>query len=173
MIKYYTLKTNSRFRISFLLLLSVVWLLFSLFDSKHIYFGVATVLIVYFWCKNLFFIKKEHDKTYLLELDWLSLIRYMFWLVWQIFLANLSVAKIILFQKEDLDPKFITFSSNLKHPLAKSMLANSITLTPGTITLNVFGDNFEVHTLNDRLAYLVTVGELNRRIGKVFGEFNE
>jgi len=46
-------------------------------------------------------------------------------------------------------------------------------LTPGTITLNVFGGNFEVHTLNDRLAYLLTVGELNRRIGKVFGEIDE
>jgi len=156
-----------------LLLLSVVWLLFSLFDSKHIYFGVVVVLIVCFWCKDLFFIKKENYKVYLLELNWLSLTGYVFWLVWQIFLANLSVAKIILFRKQDLDPKFITFNSSLKHPLAKSMLANSITLTPGTITLNVFGGNFEVHTLNDRLAYLLTVGELNRRIGKVFGEIDE
>ena len=156
-----------------MLLLAIVWLLFSLFDSKHAYFGIVTIFIVYSWCKNLFFIKKENNEIYLLELNWFSLTGYIFWLFWQIFLANIAVAKIILFQKEELDPKFITFDSNLKHPLAKSMLANSITLTPGTITLNVFGDGFEVHTLNDKLAYLITVGELNKRIGKIFGENNE
>ena len=60
------------------------------------------------------------------------------------------------------------FKSNLKHPLAKSLLANSITLTPGTITLNVFGDNFEVHALNEEFTHLIKVGELNKKISEVF-----
>ena len=156
-----------------MLLLVITWLLFSLFDLKHIYFGIFAILIVYSWCKNLFFVEKNNKKFYLLDINWIYFFGYIFWLLWQVFLANISVAKIILFKKEELDPGFITFDTKLQNPLAKSLLANSITLTPGTITLNVFRNSFEVHTLNERLAYLITVGELNRRIARVFGDMDE
>ena len=132
------------------------------------HFGLITIILTFHWCKKILFISVSKDKFYIFDLDWLSLFKYMFWLSWQIFIANIHVAKIILSNKNNLDPQVMIFKSNLKHPLAKSLLANSITLTPGTITLNVFGDNFEVHALNEEFTHLIKVGELNKKISEVF-----
>ena len=162
------MKTHTRLGFSFMALLILIWLIFSSFDDKHLYFGLITIILTFHWCKKILFISVSKDKFYIFDLDWLSLFKYMFWLSWQIFIANIHVAKIILSNKNNLDPQVMIFKSNLKHPLAKSLLANSITLTPGTITLNVFGDNFEVQALNEEFTHLIKVGELNKKISEVF-----
>lgn len=78
--------------------------------------------------------------------------KYVFLLVWEIIKANLKAVKLILSQKEEIEPALVSFESDLKTPGGKTMLANAITLTPGTITVTMDGKTFWVHCLDKELA---------------------
>lgn len=68
--------------------------------------------------------------------------------MWQLLLANIDVAKRVLNPKLPLNPGFVAIKTNLKGDFARLMLANSITLTPGTLSVDVKGDTIYVHTVN-------------------------
>lgn len=77
---------------------------------------------------------------------------YVFVLVWEIIKANFQVSKYVLFQKYKITPKLVTFRTDLRTDFGRFLLANSITLTPGTITMEVTeqdGQNyFYVHWID-------------------------
>lgn len=79
-------------------------------------------------------------------------IRYSFVLVKEIVKANFDVIHMILSQKEEIQPKLVTFRSDLKTATGKAFLANAITLTPGTITVSLEQDQYTVHCLDESLA---------------------
>lgn len=79
-------------------------------------------------------------------------IRYVFVLVKEIVKANFDVIHMILSQREEIQPKLVTFRSDLKTATGKAFLANAITLTPGTITVSLEQDQYTVHCLDESLA---------------------
>lgn len=81
-------------------------------------------------------------------MPWLRLAIYLPWLSWQITVASIQVARIVLGPRVAISPKLFRFDYELPHNLARATLANSITLTPGTVTIDVRGDEFFVHALN-------------------------
>ena len=82
-------------------------------------------------------------------MPWIRLVLYVPWLAWQILVAAFQVAKLVLSPRADLSPRVFTLEHPLPHNMARATLANSITLTPGTVTLDVRGDVYVVHGLND------------------------
>jgi len=68
--------------------------------------------------------------------------------IWQLLLANLDVARRVLSPKIPLNPGFVKIKTNLEGDFAKLTLANSITLTPGTLSVDVNGDDIYVHTVD-------------------------
>lgn len=72
---------------------------------------------------------------------------YVFVLLWEIIKANVAMLGCILSAKKNIQPTLVTFSTDLKTKLGRFMLANSITLTPGTITVRMEGSNLTVHCL--------------------------
>lgn len=68
--------------------------------------------------------------------------------VWQLILANFDVARRVLSPKIPLNPGFVKISSDLEGDFAKLTLANSITLTPGTLSIDVDGNDIYVHTID-------------------------
>lgn len=78
--------------------------------------------------------------------------RYSWVLVKEIVKANVSVLKIILSPRLVPEPAFVYFDTDFKTGMAKVVLANSITLTPGTITVSVENGRFCVHCLDRELA---------------------
>ena len=70
--------------------------------------------------------------------------------VWQLVLSNLAVAKIVLSPNinKQLNPGFVKISTDLKGDFAKLTLANSITLTPGTLSVDIDGNDIYIHTVN-------------------------
>lgn len=78
-------------------------------------------------------------------------IPYLFWLAWQVVLSNFDVARRVwtLSPRKHINPGFITARYKMKSPLVKTIYANSITLTPGTVTVRMDADSNEilVHTL--------------------------
>lgn len=73
---------------------------------------------------------------------------YVFVLLWEIVKAGLLVSKCVLFKKYTVTPKLVTFRTDLRTDFGRFLLANSITLTPGTITIRVEGDALTVHCLD-------------------------
>jgi multicomponent Na+:H+ antiporter subunit E len=64
----------------------------------------------------------------------------------------------------------VRFKTGLKSDFAKVTLANSITLTPGTITMNVDNDEFYIHAISDKAALGVIESDMEQRVGYVFLE---
>ena len=79
-------------------------------------------------------------------------IQYALILLKEIIIANLTVLKIILSKKKKIHPVLVKFPAPLKSHLLQVILANSITLTPGTITVRLYEEKFEVHCLDESMA---------------------
>ncbi len=98
------------------------------------------------------------------------LARYLVWLVWNVVVANVHVARIILSPTMPIDPKFMVFRSTLKSDLAKVLVANTTTLTPGTVTIDLVGDRFLVHALTPETATGLAQAAVQNAVGSIFGE---
>jgi multicomponent Na+:H+ antiporter subunit E len=97
-------------------------------------------------------------------------ILYVPWLVWAIVKANIQIALIILNPRLPIDPGFIQFTSHLECKIARVTLANSITLTPGTITTDIKKKKLIVHFLVPESAADLETGVFQNRVSKVFSE---
>ncbi len=80
------------------------------------------------------------------------MVRYLWVLVQEIVKANIVVLGIILSPEMEPEPALAYFDTDLKSDMARAVLADSITLTPGTITVSVEGNTFCVHCLDRKLA---------------------
>lgn len=94
---------------------------------------------------------------------------YVAWLAGQIVVASLQVAYAVLHPRLPIEPRVVRMVAPLPHNLARLTLANSITLTPGTVTLDVEGDAYLVHALTAASARsVVAEGEMPRRVRALF-----
>jgi len=73
---------------------------------------------------------------------------YIIVLFWEIIKANFDVAYRIIHPRMPIKPGIVVIKTSLKSDIAKMILANSITLTPGTFTLDVIGDELLIHWIN-------------------------
>lgn len=76
--------------------------------------------------------------------------RLAVWFFYELFLANIAVAKAVLSPRLAIKPGIIAYRTELKSPVAITWLANLITLTPGTLTMYLSDDHdtLYIHTLN-------------------------
>jgi len=89
-------------------------------------------------------------------ISWRRMLLYAPWLAWQVLLSGLDVAWLVLHPNMPISPCIVRFDTPLPHELARLTLANSITLTPGTVTLDVEGDTFVIHALTTSSAVDLT-----------------
>jgi len=162
-------KSIPRFVFTFSVTFTTWCVLSGKFDGFHLTLGVISCLIVSFLSADLL-LQSPHLKK--LPMIWLHFIRYIPWLLFQVFVANIHVMYLAFHPKmmDLIDPQIIRFKSRLKSDIALVTLANSITLTPGTITvyISVFGD-VTVHMID------VESGQslpwiMDARIAEIFGE---
>ena len=161
--------TVAPFMLTFILL-GFFWVVFSgRFDRFHIILGIASCLIVAALSADLLFPSKIKPD---LLLCWLRFAGYIPWLMYQIFRANLHVLYLTFHprMRELIDPKIIEFNSNLESDIARTTFANSITLTPGTITVSVSVlGKFAVHCIDEKSGQGLP-GEMEKKISGVFKE---
>jgi multicomponent Na+:H+ antiporter subunit E len=93
-----------------------------------------------------------------------QLATYWPWLLVEIAKSNLDVAKIVLKPTIEVDPVMIRVKASQQTAMGKTIYGNSITLTPGTITVDVEEDVFLVHALTQAGADGVREGEMDRRV---------
>ena len=90
--------------------------------------------------------------------------RYWLWLFKEIVLANIDVTKRILAPNLPINPQLFRVKATQHNELGKVIYANSITLTPGTVTVDIDGDEFLVHALSDATKDDLETGEMDRRV---------
>jgi multicomponent Na+:H+ antiporter subunit E len=96
-------------------------------------------------------------------------ILYAPWLLWQIIRSNLDVARRILHPGLPIQPHIIRLTSGQRTDLGRVIYANSITLTPGTVTIAIEGNEITVHALTEEAARDLLEGEMDRRVCAVEG----
>ena len=102
-------------------------------------------------------------ETYPLRLHW-SVFRYWLWLALEIVKANLQVARRILDPALPISPCVVRVPADQRSALAVATYANSITLTPGTVSMGLEDGVIEVHALTEGAARELEEGEMNRRV---------
>lgn len=93
---------------------------------------------------------------------------YIPWLLKEIVVANIQVARIVLDPRLPIDPGLVRVPTRLRSALGVTTFANSITLTPGTVTLDVEGEALVVHALVRQAPE--SFGRMERRVAAAFGE---
>lgn len=133
------------------ILLFLLWLaLNGRITIEIILFGIVISTGVYWFMVKCL----EHSPKDDLKLvkNTFKIFKYSGVLFWEVIKSSITVIKFILTKKEEIQPQIVFFKVPIKNELLKTVLANSITLTPGTITLNVDEDVFCVHALDYTLA---------------------
>ncbi len=102
------------------------------------------------------------------QLSW-RILFYWPWLFWEIAKANVAVARIILHPTLPIAPVMLKARTSQRSELGQVIYANSITLTPGTISVDVEESAIHVHCLDRDLAASIESGEMDRRVAKVEG----
>lgn len=92
---------------------------------------------------------------------------YIPWLIWEVARANLAVALVVLRPKLRISPTVVRFQARQNTDLGRVIMANSVTMTPGTITVAVTGRELHVHALYRDAADGMEEGEMNRRVAEL------
>lgn len=154
--------------------LFAIWIMLSgQFETKFLLIGFFSSLAISYVCFPLLMIRgKDGEKEFFVfGVNYLKLFLYSLWLMGEIFKASIDVAKEILKPRMDCEPRVAHFSMPFENPMASVILANSIILTPGTITLDVADDGvFEVHALTKDAAEDLLSGTMAEKVAKLFGE---
>ncbi len=133
-------------------LLIAFWLFISgCADWQHWLTGILVVAFLTLFWNQLF--SKEHIRT---KISWRQLklfMRYFVFLLLEIVKANFVVALIVLSPKMNISPGLIVLKITLEKDLPRAAYANSITITPGTITVDLDGDRMLVHGMTREHAF--------------------
>lgn len=147
-----------------------LWVILSgKFDLFHLSLGIISCAIVTAFSGDLLF---SESGTRIFFRHGLRVLGYIPWLLYQVALANFHILYLVFHPKmmDLIDPQIIRFESSLKKEISLVTFANSITLTPGTITMYVsVGGAFQVHAI-DRKSGEPLPGEMERRVARTFEE---
>ncbi len=142
-------------------LLSAAWLLWSgLYKPLLLSLGAFSVAL------TLFLIDRKGyftDNAFAFRYS-VSLLGFWAWLGKEIVLSSLEVAKVVLSRRLAVKPSTVVIDVGHMDELDQAVLGNSITLTPGTLTLDVYENRMLVHALNEDIAAGLREGEMQRRV---------
>ena len=145
--------------------LAVLWLLLSgIYDNTLIIsLGVLSIGAVLYVAHRMDVIDHEGHPSHL----GFGMIVYFPWLLWEIVKANLEVAKIIISPRMDIQPHIFTIEASQQSEVGNVVYSHSITLTPGTVTVDVEDGEMSVHALTNAAAAGVKTGEMDSKVTKL------
>lgn len=135
----------------FFVLFFWVWIVFNAnFTLEIVLFGLGISAALYLFVWKVMGYSPRYDLKILKNSG--LILKYLVILLWEIIKANIGVMKLVLNPKTKLEPKLAYFTTDLKGSVAKTILANSITITPGTIIVSTEDDLFCIHAMNADMA---------------------
>lgn len=147
--------------------LCVFWLVLSgYFTPFLLTMGLVSALAIVWFARRMDVIDHEGHPLHLGR----SALTYLPWLVVEIIKAAWDVSKIIVNPRLPISPTMVRVKTSQKTPVGQVVYANSITLTPGTISVLVENDEILVHALTREGAEAVVEGDMDRRVTRFEGE---
>ena len=148
------------------ILLAALWIgLSGFFDPVHLAFGFVSVTLVSLISHRHLLGEGKPGSGLGRSIRF---VLYLPWLLWQIVLANFDVALRVMGFRE-VDPEVIRFEPSFDSEFGAVTLANSITLTPGTVTMEIEEGVFVVHAVSPEAARAVLEGAMTRKVQHVEG----
>lgn len=142
--------------------LASLWLLLSgLYKTLIFSLGAISVILTVFIITRMDKVD-EHKLGY--DIGVFATFKYLLWLLKEIAKSNIAVTKIILAGKQPQHQKMFEVPVSQKSEIAQVIFANSITLTPGTITVETEDDNFIVHALDFDEGDLDALAEMDAQV---------
>ena len=153
-----------RHTLSLFLTLTVFWLLNSgIYTTLIIMLGVVSIMLVLVICHRMDVVDQESQPLHLSR----NIFPYYLWLIKKIVQANIVVVKHIFLGNSSISPTLCTLKVSQKSDIGKVIYANSITLTPGTVAIDVIGDQVTVHALLAADIGTLKEGEMDRRVSQL------
>ncbi|MCP4895520.1 MAG: Na+/H+ antiporter subunit E [bacterium] len=156
-----------KYVVALFVLLMTLWLLSSgHYTPLIISFGVASCAGVSVLAWRMGIADREGMPVHLLG----RALTYIPWITWEVLKANIDVARRILSPKLDISPRIFEVKTSQKTDLGRVLYANSITLTPGTVSIRVHGDRITVHAIAGDVADGLLEGGMDSRVTRFEGE---
>ncbi|HUV75140.1 MAG TPA: Na+/H+ antiporter subunit E [Dehalococcoidales bacterium] len=161
------------------IILFAFWLILSgHYQLKYILIGAVAAGLVTFLTNDLFYSAlrrgvRVETKVQVALLQLWRFIVYLPWLFSRIIMANVQVAYLVLHPKMPIDPVLFLFRTRMRKGISQVTLANSITLTPGTITVSLEDGKYIIHTLKPTLASELVEAVMQNKIAKIYLEEKE
>lgn len=145
----------------------ILWIVFnSNITLELIIFGAVIAIALSFFVQRFITPRFTWRMQLILLKQLPGYARYIWLLIKEITLANFTVMRLILSDRDIVVPKLTTFSSQLKTQAARVILADCITLTPGTITVHLDEDEYLVHCLDESMEDGLINSEFEKRLLK-------
>lgn len=155
--------------------LMLIWLGFSnKRDLFHIASGVGASLLVAILTHGVLAIGVRRNRKgrlvyrYIFDFRWHRLVIFIPWMLLKIAAANVQVAYLILHPKMPIAPAIIRVKTGLHGRVSRTALGTIITLTPGTVVLDIVGDEFVIHKIDKAAAADILSGEMLEMVRKTF-----
>jgi multicomponent Na+:H+ antiporter subunit E len=156
--------SKPRHAFKLILFLFAIWLLLSgHYTPLMLTLGLLSTLLVVVLVTRANLIDQENQPILIKP----SVLFYWLWLGREIYRSNIDVARRILHPALPISPNIFTVRAGQKTELGRVTYANSITLIPGTVTVDVDEDIFTVHALTQAAATSLKSGDMNRRVCNV------
>lgn len=130
--------------------------------------GLPICALVYLFAVKFLSVSPKREWAAVKKLG--GMLRYGGFMLKEIVKANVGVLRLILNPKEVIEPEIKTFTPALHTDTGRVILADSVTLTPGTITIDLKDGNLTVHCLDQSLAEGLENSEMEKRIAALEGE---
>lgn len=148
-------------------LLALFWLLLSgIYQPLIIAFGVISVLIVIYVLKRM----DETDSEPKSVATGFRIVRYFTWLTGQIIASSIHVSKLVWGNPKSLSPSLAKISVDEVPDKVRVLYANSITLTPGTLSVDIEDDEITVHALQAQSINELKEGDMEKKITSIWGK---
>lgn len=148
--------------------LFITLLAFWLLNSGHyslliLSLGLASIVLVLIIAHKMDVVDQESQPLHLTR----NIFGYYIWLIKEIIQANITVVKHIWLGEQSISPTLKKIKISQQTDMGKVIYANSITLTPGTVAIDLFEDEIIVHALLYKDIESLEVGEMDRRVTRL------
>lgn len=153
---------RTTFSISIIITLAVLWFLLSGYTTPLLLgLGAASTLFVLYLSVRMGLLDEEGLPV---RVRLRALINYTAWLIDEIIKANIDVTRQVMARKLQLDPVVVRLPAKQSTVIGRVIYANSITLTPGTVSIELSEDSVDVHALSREAATELAGGEMHDRV---------
>ncbi|NKF50807.1 Na+/H+ antiporter subunit E [Shewanella sp. WXL01] len=148
-------------KLSLLLTLALFWWINSNYSNPLLLsLGAASIMLVLYISQKMDVIDHESQPIHLST----SMPGYILWLAKEVILSNINVVKRIWLGNTSIAPTLTTIDTRQRTDINKVIYANSITLTPGTVAIDLIDDQLTVHALHKADIDTLKAGEMDRRV---------